>query len=216
VVYGYTYRQMLAYTFLAGLTARLVRTGFEYEIMDDVKSGKFSRFLVQPLGYFAYRISSFIGNKLPGQAIILVILTVVLAGLNLAWGVQLEAWRVLAFLCTLALAVVLNFILFYCFSAVSFWLVEIGFLFEGIRIVTILMSGGIFPLEVFGPGILQVLNLLPFKYTINFPINVLNGVIPAAEIPGGMLVQAVWIVAGLGLANVLWRIGSRRYVAVGG
>ncbi len=34
--------------------------------MDDVKTGKFSRFLVQPLGYFPYRICSFFGQKLPG------------------------------------------------------------------------------------------------------------------------------------------------------
>ena len=65
VVYGYTYRQMIAYTFLAGLASRIVRTGFEYDIMDDVKSGKFSKFQVQPLGYFAYRLCAFLGQKLP-------------------------------------------------------------------------------------------------------------------------------------------------------
>ncbi len=57
----------------------------------------------------------------------------------------------------------------------SFWIVEVGFLFEGIRIVTILLSGGIFPLEVFGERFVQVMNLLPFKYTVSYPINVLNG-----------------------------------------
>ncbi len=46
VVYGYTYQQMIAYTFLAGLVARIVRTGFVYEIMEDIKNGKFSQFLV--------------------------------------------------------------------------------------------------------------------------------------------------------------------------
>ena len=52
VVYGYTYRQMIAYTFLAGLVTRIVRTGFEYEIMDDVKSGKFSKFPGAAAGLF--------------------------------------------------------------------------------------------------------------------------------------------------------------------
>src|SRR5512136_207267 len=111
VVYGYTYRQMMAYTFLAGLVARIVRTGFEYEIMDDIKSGKFSTFLVQPLGYFPYRLCCYFGQKLPGLAMILGILTVVLAGLSAWGGVSLELYRVLAFLVTLALAVVLNFLI---------------------------------------------------------------------------------------------------------
>lgn len=216
VVYGYTYRQMIAYTFMAGLVARLVRTGFEYEIMDDVKSGKFSKFLVQPLGYFPYRLASYYGQKLPGQAMIFGVLAVVLVGLNAFWGISLELARILAFVGTLVLATVLNFLIFYCFSAMAFWIVEVGFLFEGIRIVTILLSGGIFPLEVFGERFVQVMSLLPFKYTISYPINVLNGTMTAAQTWQGMLMQCVWIGLALWIANLLWRAGGRRYVAVGG
>ena len=215
-IYGYTYRQMIAYTFLAGLVARIVRTGFEYEIMEDIKNGKFSQFLVQPLGYFPYRLSSYLGQKLPNLGMILGILALVLLGLNAFWGVSLEFYRVLAFLVTLVLAVMLNFVIFYCFSAVAFWVIEIGFLFEGIRIVTILFSGGIFPLEVFGARFLQVMNLLPFKYTVSYPINVLNGKISPGEMGMGMLIQCFWIAACLIFANFLWKIGGRRYVAVGG
>jgi ABC-2 type transport system permease protein len=215
-VYGFSYRQMIAYTFLAGLVARLVRTGFEYEIMDDIKSGKYSKFLVQPLGYFPYRLASFFGNKLPGQFMILGILVVILFGLNAFWGVSLELTRILLFLVTLVLATALNFLIFYCFSAMAFWVVEIGFLFEGIRIVTILLSGGIFPLEVFGEQFMRVTNFLPFKYTVYFPINILNGKITPLETLEGMLLQIVWIGLCLGLANLLWRVGGRRYVAIGG
>lgn len=216
VVYGYTYRQMIAYTFMAGLVARIVRTGFEYDIMDDVKNGKFSKFLVQPLGYFPYRLCNYLGQKLPNLTMILLILGVVLAGLNAFWGISLEFLHILAFLASLVLAVALNFLIFYCFSAVAFWIVEIGFLFEGIRIVTILLSGGIFPLEVFGAQFVQVMALLPFKYTVNYPINVLNGKIAPGDIATGMLIQCAWIAAFLLIANTLWRIGGRRYVAVGG
>jgi ABC-2 type transport system permease protein len=216
VVYGYTYRQMIAYTFLAGLVARIVRTGFEYEIMDDVKSGKFSRFLVQPLGYFPYRLLSYYGQKLPNLTVIGAVLVAVLAGLSAFGGISLELSRGLLFLLILALAVTLNFLIFYCISAMAFWIVEIGFLFEGIRIVFILLSGGIFPLEVFGERFVQVMNFLPFKYTVSFPINVLTGRTPAGEIALGLLVQCVWIGLCVFLSIYLWRIGSRRYVAVGG
>jgi ABC-2 type transport system permease protein len=116
----------------------------------------------------------------------------------------------------LVLAVILNFLIFYCFSAIAFWLVEIGFLFEGIRIVTILLSGGIFPLEVFGSLFGQVSNFLPFRYTVHYPIHVLNGTISTEETIQGVVMQCLWIAASLLLAQWLWRIGSRRYVAVGG
>ncbi len=216
VLFGYSYRQMIAYTFMAGLVARIVRTGFEYEIRDDVKNGKFSQFLVQPLGYFPYRLANFFGQKLPSLVMILALMVLMLIGLNAFWGVAIEFLRIVLFLVTLALALTLNFLIFYCISSVAFWVVEIGFLFEGIRIVIILLSGGIFPLEVFGEGFMQVMNLLPFKYTVNYPINVLNGKIPAGDILPGMLVQGLWIAACWLLASYLWRVASKRYVAVGG
>jgi ABC-2 type transport system permease protein len=147
---------------------------------------------------------------------IMAILVIVLFGLNAFWGVSLEFVRILAFLVTLALAVTLNFLIFYCVSSVAFWIVEIGFLFEGIRIVTVLLSGGIFPLEVFGTQFLKVMNLLPFKYTVNYPINVLNGKISSAEVFTGLIIQCLWIAACWMIANLLWRFGGRRYVAVGG
>ena len=215
-VYGFTYQQMMAYTFLAGLVSRIVRTGFEYEIMDDVKSGKYSKFLVQPLGYFPYRVASYFGGKVPNLAIIFVILAVVLAGLNAIWGVSVELPRVLLFLAAIFLAVALNFLIFYAISAIAFWLIEIGFLFEGIRIVFILLSGGIFPLEVFGPGFVRVMDFFPFKYTVSFPIKVLNGTITLQQVWEGMLVQLVWIAVMYMIASLLWRVGGKRYVAVGG
>jgi ABC-2 type transport system permease protein len=215
-LYGFTYPQMIAYTFLAGLAARLVHTGFEYEIMEDIKNGKFSTFLVQPLGYFPYRLSAFLGQKLPNLAIVLLFMAAVLVGLNAIWGINVGPGGILLFLVTLALAVILNFLIFYCFSAVAFWIVEIGFLFEGIRIVTVLLSGGIFPLEVFGPTALRVLSLLPFRYTVSFPLLVLNGQLPADSIAQGLAMQVVWIAATAALARLIWGQGGRRYVAVGG
>ncbi len=215
-VFGYTYQQMMAYTFLAGLVGRIVRTGFEYEIMEDVKSGKFSKFLVQPLGYFPYRIASYFGGKVPNLAILLAILAVVLIGLNAIWGIKVGLPRLLLFLVAILLAVALNFLIFYAISAISFWLVEIGFLFEGIRIVFILFSGGIFPLEVFGPTFMRLMTFLPFMYTISFPIKVLNGTLTINQVWQGICVQLFWIGIMYLAASVLWRVGSKRFVSVGG
>jgi ABC-2 type transport system permease protein len=215
-LFGYTYRQIIAYTFLAGLVARIVYTGFEYDIMEDVKTGKYSKFLVQPVGYFPYRLANFFGQKIPSLVLMLGILVCILVGLTAFGGVALEFSRILIFLLTMVLAMALNFLIFYSISAIAFWAVEIGFLFEGFRIVIILFSGGIFPLEVFGSGFVKLSNLLPFKYTVNYPINVLNGKLLDSDILPGMLIQGFWIIVIYMLATYLWNTGRRQYVAVGG
>ncbi len=215
-LFGYTYHQIIAYTFLAGLVARIVRTGFEYEIMDDVKNGRFSKFLVQPVGYFPYRLANFFGQKIPSTGMILVILAVTLVGLGAFGAITLHLGRIALFLAIMVLAMTLNFLIFYCISAIAFWIVEIGFLFEGFRIVIVLLSGGIFPLEVFGRHFVAITNFLPFKYTVNYPINVLSGKIAGDEIALGVVVQCLWIAACIVLADRMWRAGSKRYIAVGG
>jgi ABC-2 type transport system permease protein len=215
-MYGYSYQQIIIYTFLAGLVARMIYTGFEYDIMEDIQTGKFSKFLVQPLDYFSYRLSSFLGRKMPELIMLLFLLAIVLASLSVLWNISLEGWRILLFLVTIVLSLILNFLLFYCFSVVSFWLVKIGFMFEGIRILAILLSGGIFPLEVFGDRFIQITNVLPFKYTISYPINILNGKLLLSESIIGIFIQCLWIIIILISANFLWKTGSRRYVAVGG
>ena len=39
ILYGYTYHQMLLYTFFVGVTAKFLSTGFEWEMNDDIKNG---------------------------------------------------------------------------------------------------------------------------------------------------------------------------------
>ena len=44
---GYTYEQMILYTLLAGVTSRIVSTGFELDVAKDIKNGELSRYLVK-------------------------------------------------------------------------------------------------------------------------------------------------------------------------
>lgn len=51
---GYTYEQMILYTLLAGVTSRLVSTGFELDVARDIKNGELNRYLVKPVHYSGY------------------------------------------------------------------------------------------------------------------------------------------------------------------
>ncbi|MGE5528387.1 MAG: ABC transporter permease [Patescibacteria group bacterium] len=215
-VFGYTFRQMIAYTVMANIIGRLVRTGFEYEMNDDIKNGGLNKYIVRPIGYFSYRLSCFLGQKAFQSAIMLVILIGVTIYLSIVMGLPIGTGRTALFCLALSLAFVLNYIIFFCVGTTAFWLLEIGFLFEAVRIVFIAMSGGIFPLDVFGPGVRRILDLLPFKYTVQYPVNILTGRLDIGAVWQGIGIQVLWVVAGSLAARWLWRKGTRRYVAVGG
>jgi len=214
-LFGFTYAQMIAYTVVANLVSRLVRTGFEYELNADIRTGGLDRYLVKPIGYFGFRLFVFLGSKSVQTGITLVLLAIATWVLNAVLGVPMSVAAALAFAASLVVAFVLNFLIFWCVGMAGFWLTEIGFLFEAARIVIITASGGIFPLAVFGPSVRAALDMLPFRFTIQFPTELLCGRIPTGQIAADFALSFVWIVVLAALACALWRAGIRRFAAVG-
>jgi hypothetical protein len=122
----------------------------------------------------------------------------------------------LLFIPVLALATILNFYLFFLVSISAFWLIEVGRFFHTIQIVVMVISGGVFPITVLGNTFVSIVKLLPFTYTIYFPISVVTGALNSHDIFIGMLIQIIWIFVLYLLTKQLWRMGIKKYVAVGG
>lgn len=216
-LYGRSFAQMLSYSVAAAILWRLLRTGFEYEINDDIKNGGLSKYVVRPIEYLPYRLSCFLGQKLAvllsGLALIALALTCV--GLYFH-STTVSVQSALLFLPALLGAMALNFLIFFCVGMWGFWLQEIGFMFEAVRIVIVVLSGGIFPLEVFGPTVGEALKYLPFSYAVGFPVDVLTGTITGGAAFAGLLVQLLWIALLTGFSRALWKKGCGKYLAAGG
>lgn len=216
VIFGYTHSQMIIYSVMAAVLSRLLRTGFEYDISNDIKSGGLSKFIIRPIAHMPYRFMHFLGIKTVQTGLISILAIAAAILLAVTTSLSVPMLQFLMFLPAFLMAYLMNFMLFYGVSAVAFWLTEIGFFFEAVRIVFIALSGGIFPLSVLGSQTEKVLNWLPFRYTINFPIDVLNGRIAGDDTWKGLLVQLLWILILYGLAKALWHRGTKKYIAAGG
>lgn len=216
VIYGYTYPQMIAYSIMAGLVAKIVATGFEWEIAEDIKNGGLNKFIIQPIGYFYYRICCFFGRKAL-QLVVLFILS--LAGLmfcNIVLGLRLEVSRIILFLPFVFLAMVLNFMIYYCLSSLAFIMAEVWGVFIAAGQGILMLSGGIFPLDVFGEKVSAILSLLPFQYIIFYPVNIVNGKLSFEEVINGAIIQITWIFIMIILSKLCWKSGMKKYVAIGG
>ncbi|TLS53923.1 hypothetical protein FE782_00790 [Paenibacillus antri] len=216
-MYGYTFRELILYTILAGILSKVVSTGgIEYDIKEDIKQGGLNKYLIKPFSYFGFRIVSFLGRKIFYFGISLLIVALLLLVLNAVWSVEISPVRAIVFAVALFLALALNFLISYCISSASFWLAEISYLYVITGLLVQIISGGIFPLEIFGDTFYAVSRFLPFFYTIYYPINVLNGRLPDHQILDGLLMQLGWIVLLLLLGRVLWKAGLREYSGMGG
>ncbi len=214
-LFGFTYAQMIAYTVIANLVSRLVRTGFEYELATDIKGGGLDRYLVKPIGYFGFRLFSFLGGKSAQTAVMLVLLGIAVGVMRSLLGFPISAAAIVAFAASLIYAFAVSFLVFWVVGLLAFRLTEIGFLFEAIRIVIITASGGIFPLAVFGSAGERILKALPFRFTIQFPTELLCGRLSTEEILRGFVTGFLWILVLSAAAGAMWRSGVRRFAAVG-
>lgn len=215
-VFGYTYIQMITYTLTAGFIARLLSSGFHHEVSNDIKSGSFSRFLVQPIKYFCYRAAYFIGEKSSEFLIILSIITVMLTAMTPILGLKISIMNVVLFLADIIPAMILMFFMFFCISLIAFWIIEVGHVYGVIEIMTAIASGSIFPLDIFGQTAVNIMNYLPFLYTTYFLTNILCGKIGFGLIIKGFLVQLIWIIVMSVICFMLWKQGIKKYVSVGG
>ena len=213
---GYTYEQMMLYTLLAGVTARIVATGFENEVAADIKTGGLNRYLVKPMDHGRYTLAQFLGGKAAGIALLLAVTAAVLAGAAAVFGLAFAPLRLAVYALSLVLALALNFSIFYTIALLAFWLTEIDQLFGTISIVIMVMSGGVFPLDIFGPAAAVLSAVLPFGYTTQFCVNIVSGRLGWGGIGCGLLMQLGWCAVFTGLHTLLWRRGGRRYAAVGG
>ncbi len=216
-LFGRGHAQMMAYSVSAAILWRLLRTGFEYDINEDIKNGGLSKYVIRPVGYLPYRLSCFLGQKIGTLLGGLTLMALALSLVGLAFHTApVTLSGVLLFLPALLLALALNFLIFFCVGMWAFWLSEIGFLFEAVRIVIVVLSGGIFPLEIFGNAMRTVLKCLPFSWAVGFPVDVLTGAAAGSAVLAGLAAQALWIGLMLLLSAFLWRLGSSKYLAAGG
>lgn len=216
IVFGYTFTQMLAYAVFASLITKIISTSFVYEINTDIKEGGLAKYLVKPISYFKYNFMSYLGEK---SAIILSSVIIIIAlqiGINV-WGRSaFDIGQLFLFFLSLTFGLILNFIIFYGICSMGFWMIDAnGAIFITTLIGTII-SGGIFPLDIFSKEIQFILHLLPFPYTSYFPVSILCGTITWQKIIEGFALQIIWIGLTLMISKALWKIGTKRYVAVGG
>lgn len=216
MINGYTYSQMIIYSVLSGVVSRLVSAGFEGEIANDIKTGGLSKFIAQPINYFSYRICNFFGGKTVQTGIVLVLSAVLMFIFTQIWDVKFRAVQVMLFLVTILFGLLINFLMFYSISALAFVITEVWGVFIAFSQGVYLLSGAIFPLNIFGETVTTISSYLPFQYIVFFPVSVINGSLADPEVLKGIMVQAFWVIVLLAVSRLSWASGMKKYVAVGG
>ncbi|MBT3602099.1 MAG: ABC transporter permease, partial [Candidatus Latescibacteria bacterium] len=77
------------------------------------------------------------------------------------------------------------------------------------------LSGRIAPIELLPNLVQQIANILPFRWAVAFPVELMLGRLSNEQIWHGFTMQGMWLVISLVLLKIVWRSGIKKYSAVG-
>lgn len=213
-VSGYTPGAFAAYyivwTLVRNMNIVFTPYGWEWRI----KNGELSADLLRPIHPLHKDIAYFGGWKL----VVIVLWLPIAAILALLFQPTLAPTppEITVFAVAIWGAYLIRTMFLWLLGMVSFWTTRVSALYELYFAAELLLSGRLVPMRLLPTWAQDLAAWLPFQWTFGFPIEALVGQLTPAQLLGGLAMQLLWILIGVGLVQLMWRAGIRRYGAVGG
>lgn len=196
------------------LTNQLTYAQTNWTLGDVIRMGGLNAWLVRPLPALYQVLASEVAGKV--VYMVFVIPAAALLALALRPELQTTPAQVALALIALALAWALRFLWGCWLALLAFWSTRADALLAVQDSLVFLLSGIAAPVMLL-PGVLQTAaRVLPFRYMVGFPVEILVQGLPAGEIAFGFALQIGWLALAAALTTAVWRAGLRRYAAVGG
>ncbi|MGB8706417.1 MAG: ABC-2 family transporter protein [Dehalococcoidia bacterium] len=209
----YTTSDFAAYFIVLMLVNQFTYTWIMYEFEYRIREGILSFALLKPV----HPIHSDIADNVSSKLITLPTMILIAAGLAVGFHASISPapWAVAVFIPVLLLAFLVRFLLEWTLAQAAFWTTRVSAINQTYFVLMLFLSGQFAPLTLL-PGPIQVAAaILPFRWMIGFPVELLLGRLTLAEALTGLGVQAAWLLLGFVLLRIVWRAGVRNYSAVG-
>jgi ABC-2 type transport system permease protein len=211
---GFSRGEFTAYYLVLILVNQITYSQTNWIIGDIIRDGGLNAWLLRPMSPLFQVLSAEIAGKV--VYLIFVIPASFLLALLLRPELHTTPQRVLLFLAALVLAWALRFFWGYWLALLAFWATRANALLALQDTLVFLLAGIVAPVPLL-PGFLQeAAHLLPFRYMVGFPVEILSGQAALLDVFEGFLIQCAWLALALLLSLAAWKSGLRRYSAVGG
>jgi ABC-2 type transport system permease protein len=189
----------------------IVFTPYGWE--ERIQKGQLSGHLLRPVHPIHYDLAYFAGMKVVTVALWVPVAAVLWVAFRPTFDISLL--EVVVFAVAIWGAYLIRSMLLWVLGMITFWTTRVGAIYDVYFTAELLLSGRLVPLALLPDWAGRIADVLPFKYTFGYPIEVLAGSLSTRSLLLGLGLQAVWTAVGVLLVAVVWRFGVRRYGAVG-
>ena len=209
----YTTAEFAGYFIVLMLVENISYTWIMYEYDYRIREGLLSPALLRPV----HPIHADMADNVSSKAITMPFMLGVAVVLALIFHPSLspQLWAFAAAVPALVLAFLLRFLLEWTLAQAAFWTTRVSAINQSYFVLILFLSGQVAPLSLFPPVLQVVASILPFRWMLGFPVELLLGRLTPAQALLGHGVQGLWVALAYVLMRLVWRAGIRLYSAVG-
>jgi len=212
-VSGFTPAEFAAYFIVLMLVNHVTFSWIMFEYDYRVRHGTLSFALLRPVHPIHADIADNVSFKLITLPMMSLAAVILALAFRPAW--HWVPWATAACVPALVLAFLVRFLVEWTLALAAFWTTRVSAINQMYFVAVLFLSGQVAPLSLF-PFPLQVIaSLLPFRWMIAFPVELLLGRLTPVEALTGFAAQGIWLALSLALLRSVWRAGVRVYSAVG-
>jgi ABC-2 type transport system permease protein len=210
---GYSGQDFAAYFLVMMLVNHATFSWIMHEFEWRIRHGEFSPKLLRPM----HPIHGDIADNITYKTLTFAVMApaAVVLGLVFSPAFHTTWWAVVAFVPALALAFGVRFVGEWALALAAFWTTRVAAINQMYFAALLFLSGRMAPLTLFPEPVQALAAALPFRWILSFPVELLLGRLTATEALVGFGMQTLWLGLSLGILAALWRVGLRRYTAVG-
>jgi len=211
---GLTRGQFVAYYLVLILVNQITYSQTNWTVGDIIRAGSLNTRLLYPMSPHYTTLA----DEIAGKVVYMLFVVPVTAALAVLLKPELNAslGQVAAFVLALGLAWALRFLWGYALALLAFWATRADALLSVQDGLVFLLAGQVAPIVLLPEALRLLATILPFRYMVGFPVEVLTGQVQGADLLAGFAFQAGWLVVAGVIFRLMWRAGLRRYSAIGG
>lgn len=212
-------KELVAYVWLQQIFLAFIMLWFrDNEIFQLITSGNIAYELCRPCGIYPFWYSKLLAQRLSSAVLrcfpILIVVFVLPQPYRLSLPPSPAAF--VLFLITLMLGLLVIVAISMLIYISVFWTMSPTGSTLMIAVAGEFFAGMIIPVPLMPPWLQKITNILPFRWTADFPFRVYSGHIPQAEALWGVLVQLLWLAVLIGVGSWILHRALRQVVVQGG
>lgn len=209
----YSFNELLTYYILQLFITEIVATYISWDMIEEIKYGNFTQYLLKPMSYFKWQAVLNFSSK--SRELVFVIFGLGIIGFAFA-GYTVGPSSLTAFFHVAILTMLATFIAFvleFFVGIGAFWLTNVMSFRFLIYTLGRLFSGALIPLELLPKSLFQISQFLPFPFFSYIPAQVYLGRID--NVWPFYFTGIAWFVVIYFVARYLYKRGVKQYEAVG-